>query len=376
MKRLLPLLAITLFPLSSFALERQWELHDVSVLFPIQKTLPDQYALKAETMTERGVLLPKFVGAKIPLLDVSLKLDEQVNQLHVIGVRFDPPEVRLIWHVPLNFAREWEERQRILYLDVAVHTFYKLTEQEVPVFMEELKALSTLSEDTVTSMMPLGVHPSLARDGMGGAYGQGLQKLLSKWVGEKNLTKMTFMNMKAVHLHWAFGGVNVANGRTTPLKIGKINTTGPQVFTNDAFPASYFNGGIGPAPQGQDEFNRFVSDSEKSISNAPEKLEKAHLRARVIENPLLESSDTVDCVSCHVAQPLRYISEYKQPELKEAELSRFTSTRYNLKVTSPVRTQTDNIRSFGYLGKDVAVNQRAINESANVCDRLNKTFKR
>lgn len=351
--------------------ERPWLLHDVSVLFPIPKTLPDANAFKIETQTDRGVLLPQAVAKKIPLLDVSLKLEEQTDQLHVVGVRFDPPEIRLVWHVPLNFAREWETRQRILYLDVAVHTFYKLTPDEVPEFIKELKALSTHSDTHITSAMPLGIHPSLALEGWDGNYGKGLRALLLKWIGDKNLFKMTFMNMKAVHLDWVFGGFNVSGNKTTDLKIGKINKTGIQIFTNDSFPAVDFNGGIGPAPSGQDEFNRFVADSNKPRNNEPSRLEKAHQRARMIENPLLETTDSVDCVSCHVAQPLRYVSESKEPKLKEAELSRYTSTRYNLKVTSPVRAQTDNVRAFGYLGKEPAINQRTINESAFVADKLN-----
>ncbi len=351
------------------AKDRPWLLHDVSVLFPIPKSLPDNHALKIETITERGVLLPANIANKLPLLDVSLKPDEQADQLHVIGVRFDPPEIRLIWHVPLNFAREYETRQRILFLDVAAHTFYKLTPLEVPEFIKDLKAVN--ADSTVSQTLPLGVHPTLLNEGWEGKYGKSLRALLLKWVGEKNLFKMTFMSMKSVHLNWAFGGFNITNGKATPLKIAKINTSHIQIFTNDTFPAFEFNGGMGPAPSGQDEFNRLVSDSLKPRNNEVARLEKAHHRARIIENPHLENSDTVDCVSCHVAQPVRYVSESRESELKEASLSRYTNPRYNMKVTSSVRGQTDNVRAFGYLGKEPAINQRTINESAFVADKLN-----
>lgn len=319
-----------------------------------------------------GELLPAYASNKLPLMEPSLSRDIQAARFEVVAIRIDPPEIRLVWGIFLNFARPGQA-PRILAMDTALHTFYKMTDEKG--FLNELKQISQLSRSDVTQNLALSVHPTLQREGFTGAYGKAFKALILKSVGEKNLFKLTFMAMSAIHLKWDFGGFNIANGKATPLQIAKVNTDKVQIFTNDSFPPVEFNGGIGPAPKGQDAFNRLVSDSRKSQVSEDDKLLEAHLTARKIENPSLETPTTGDCVSCHVAQPVRLFTEAQKYSLKETTESRYVNAAFNLKNNSPDRSRTDNVHAFGWFSDMPSINQRTINETAFVAAKLNAKHK-
>jgi len=79
-----------------------------------------------------------------------------------------------------------------------------------------------------------------------------------------------------------------------------------------------------------------------------------------IENPLLKSPASVDCVSCHVADRARTSSL----DQLGTSANQYTHEAFDLSLSQKhgVRVQ----RSFGYIGRLPAVNQRVVNESAEV----------
>lgn len=142
------------------------------------------------------------------------------------------------------------------------------------------------------------------------------------------------------------------------------------MFVNNSVPPSQFLGGIGPAPEHQEDLNRLMSHSAKETSDQAGRLLRAHTSARQIENPLLRTTENTDCVSCHIAGPARRWIENQAPELKADSNESFISKIYNLDEVSPARDRTDNIRNFGYFMKAPCISKRVIQDTAEFAESL------
>jgi hypothetical protein len=345
----------------------QWLMPDVSVLFPAPKALPNANAIFPTTSGSLGALIPTSLIQSLPLLEPNITTTIQQTRLELVGVRFDPPQVRLVWQIFKSDVGA-DGRTEIVAYDTAVHAFYNLNDSAA--FTAELKNLNTLARPDLSIQNPLGVHPTLATKGWNSAYGSGLKALILKWCGEQNLYKMTFMAATGEHLRWEFGGFNYLNGNVTPLTIPKINLAGIQKFINSSPSAGEFKGGIDMVPAGQNEFDNFISDSGNSSFTAPDKLGLAHFTAITLENPQLAITDQTDCASCHVAQMTKNWTEGHNPALISDTRNLFTSSTYNLASNNENKMRSDNLRSFGWFAGTPSISQRSINETAIVADRL------
>ena len=351
---------------SQIASAQGWLLHDISVLFPMPPSPVDANSLIGSSVGPLGRLLPLSLAQRLPQLEPSLKRETQLQNLEVVGVRIDPPEIRLVWGV---YGRS--TGRSLSALDTAVHTFHRMSNERS--FMLSLKKISLLTRRDVTLQMPLSVHPTLYRQGLSGEYGQALKQLLLSNIGERNLFKVTFMTVSAANLKWDFGGFIFTNGAYAPLQIPRVNTNRVQVFINDAFPEN-FAGGMGPAPQGQDTFLRLLSDSQKSQVSEPSNLTEAHGMASRLENPQFENAATADCVSCHLAGPVRQWTEKQNPRLQQSFQNRYVTQAFSLQNFYSRYFRTDNLRAFGWFGETPSINQRTINETAYVATRLNSLY--
>ncbi len=254
--------------------------------------------------------------------------------------------------------------------DTAVHTFYKIENRSA--FFSDLKNLAELSREEVNSGQALYVHPSLENGGWTKPYGETLKGLILKWAGTRNLFKITFSSSPEPAT-WFFGGFLISNGKTQPLEIPRINTTGTQLFVNASSTVNFLNGFTSPAaPAGQNEFNRLLVDSSFPQVREAQALKAAHFTAVKIENPRLGNPDTLDCASCHVAQAVRDWTEEKNPNLKNDQSERFTSPGFNLNRVTSEKINTENTRAFGYFLNQATVSQRAINDTALIAEQLTK----
>ena len=146
-----------------------------------------------------------------------------------------------------------------------------------------------------------------------------------------------------------------------------------QTFFNNPIRPNYFsNAGPSPAPQGADTFNLIMRDS-RSLNQANEaEVSEGTLATFRIENPTSHNPHTIDCVSCHVAQSAQLVAIRQFPWLMldlRGEQFRYVS-QFNLTNQSRNAGNTTLLRSFGYDRKEPAVNQRVINETAQVLERL------
>ncbi len=330
--------------------------HDISIMFPMPKMIPDRDAVMA---TE---IIPAPSLKILPALDPKLSQSTQHKYLQITAVRIDPPELRLVWQIFAPIGG------RVEALDSSVHTFHQIA--DVPAFLKELKRISALSRNEVSLMTPLSVHPTLERQGMNGSYGKELMKFLRKEATQRNMFKITWMALKIAETEWDFAGFDIKGSQHVPVNIPRVSYAGTQIFINQSF--HEFSGGFGPAPQGQDEFNRLIHDSYKAQVKEPANLKKALTQALRIENPRLENVNTMDCVSCHLAQTARTWIETAEPTLTKEVENKFTSKKYLLTNTTSDPSRTDNVHAFSYFFDMATINQRTINETAFTLEKLNR----
>jgi hypothetical protein len=364
-----------------------WGLNDVSILMPLPLEVRDDHLLRADVRGAKGTLLPADLFRRVGVLAaVNSREPGSYQSLRVIAIRVDPcfpgadplghscrRQIRLVWQ-PLEVDREG----RITTVDAAVHTFYDLTENEFQFLLGDLARLKQGSMD-VGHGLPLQVHPVLATQGLVGPFGKGLRETVLRHAGEVNLTRLTFMRLHGPNIIWVFGGFDIDRGMIEKIPIARVPNfpvATAQTFINRTLTGDDFRmSGLAPFPEGSDTFNLLMRESSKidPVRDRQEIIENVMSIHRV-ENPDFHSPESVDCVSCHVAQPARHfaLKNFGAFGLEKLAETHAYRSALNLQNTSPVQANTRSIRAFGYFFRDPAISQRAINETAAAVQRLNE----
>lgn len=371
--------------LCSMALQAQavWDLNDVSYLMPLPNKAGEDSLLKLESSARGGALLPLSFVNQIPVLAIDHNREEINNTLRVIGVRIDPcfplptpqscqRQIRLVWQ-PVELSR----RDEVESVDAALHSFYVLQDWEFANLLKELAAWKK-KYAVNTAYLPLQVHPAWKEQGDAAPALTEFNKIILKYAGAGNFTRVTAMVLRGNADMWAFAGFEpTESGKLQMLRVPRLGDRMAQSFVNLAVPRDHFaGGGIAPSPKGPDTFNNLAGESIRLDEPGTEELIRKEARAAFrVENPKNFTPENMDCVSCHVAQPAIQWVLNKRPELKVDQLwagEIYANAKYNLSNTSPEVWNTQQIRAFGYFGKNVAISQRMINESAEVADLINR----
>jgi hypothetical protein len=362
---------------------QSWDLNDVSYLLPLPG--PEQFEdlawFRPSSVGSAGDLLPRVALEQLPPLANILTRDQAYSLLRVVGVRVDPDfagtgraQIRMVWQ-PVVARTLTDGRTQVLTVDCAVHTFYELSRVEfssLTAKLQELKQQNRIS----TAGLPLGVHPVLSSQGMGGVFGSALARLFLSYSGARRLSRITVMTLEGRANQWNFSGVDLHEGKSQPIIIPRVEAL-MQVFTNSMIPPSGFFGGAFPAASrlhSEDAIDLLLSDSENLVSHVetPELRQIANAVHR-IENPLIHSPENVDCVSCHTSQQARLWLDHRIPELHALESPFKFAAPQGMDFTNHSDTQrfVNGLRAFGYQGMKPAVSQRVIHESAAVAQALN-----
>lgn len=374
-------LAMT-FALSAFADETKLGLNDVSVLLPLPPTADWGLLPKPDSNGGKGALLTREVFNQVPQLLAFASNDEIYSAMHAVGIRIDPcfteghgpvkcqTQIRLIWQ-PLSDADTETST-----FDASLHTFYQLTEAEFETLVRELRKLKATIGNS-SDEAALGINPTLKSQGLKGAYYSQFIKIIYSFIGIENFSRVTFMQLSMTGNAWVFGGFDYINSELQPIQIPRINSF-KQTFKNSAAPRPiWFIGGITPEPTQPENFNILTRDSRKLAPQDEAAIIEAAKAAFKFENPKLHNPGTVDCVSCHVAQPAKIWAMRQYPWLQLDSLSRDItySSKLNIRNMSPMQIHTNIVRSFGYFMNMPFVAQRTINESAEVVNFINQNYK-
>ncbi|HRE90734.1 MAG TPA: hypothetical protein PK095_16530 [Myxococcota bacterium] len=333
---------------------------DVSVLFPASAEL-----WRADLATVSGPLLPRerFALNKRSLTK-ELPDDAEYEALRVVSMRFDPcfqrsvggpcePQIRLVFQASPDGKT---------FLDGAVHALYALP----PAAFEA--ALGTLDKliDTPAEG-PLGVHPRLAREGVGGPLGSGLLRIAKDHLGPATLTRVTFMTRtEAPAGQWQFSGFEILENQDDArdharIPIAGIGATMQNVTRNRRGPDTDVTFDYTVHPLFAEKDGRRGASGLYLAELPLEARSEVHAWALRQESPSSHVPDSTDCASCHVANHVGRHLESLSPELGRPTVPR------HIAINEP---NPDNLRAFGYFDTEPQVAQRTANETAAVLARL------
>jgi hypothetical protein len=367
-----------------FALKTQaaWDLNDVSYLLPLPTHIEDPNLLRISAQGKGGELIPAGLIEYIPFLTPNIDKQGAREQLRLLAVRIDPcfplptpqscqKQIRFVWQ-PLENDFDGNVRS----VDAALHSFYVLSDKEFAALLKDLKIWKN-KNGVQTDYLPLQTHPAWSHDGTASPALASFHKVILKYAGASNLTRVTAMLLRRGGLMWTFIGYDVVGDQLTPFDIPRLQGKQAQGFINLAFPPDKFsNGGISPFPRGDDIVNTLVMGSDLLGAKDEDVIRNESRAAFRIENPQVFNPENMDCATCPVAQPAIHWVLNNQPQLKVDQIwdaDIYKNLKYDLRNPSPGVANTQRIRGFGYFNNELAISQRVINESAEVADSLNQS---
>jgi hypothetical protein len=375
---------------------------DVTLLFP--SGTPSDYStghLRADAAGNRGTLFPKAVyqlnpvtGSKATAVGADGKAPYE--NLSVIAMRLDPcfaelhPTATLATcknQLRLIFQELRVDGSAVGAFDSGVHAFYSLTRQELLSVATEIVQLREAAAAAGTAARgTLAPHPIMAAQGLGGAFSKGLQAIILRYAGEKNLVRATGMSSANAGFNWQFSGFelpNGAQGTPTPIAIAGLPAGTESELFFRGFSPSAVEGSFTPGPTGTDNFTALAKEASAPMLSTTEKASIAASLAH-FTNPAFTTPDSVDCAQCHTADPLGFnigakkagISTANQPDafmrddrwVLETEM---VATDFSF---GNINAPGVNVHALSYALGVPTISQRTVNETAAVVAFLNNNF--
>ncbi|WP_413291771.1 hypothetical protein ACLSU7_10160 [Bdellovibrio sp. HCB185ZH] len=354
-----------------------WDLNDVSYVMPLQV----QEDGHVNTLPLKG-LIPEKIFERISPIAMDMDPRDNVRAMRVVAMRIDPcfpyptqiscqKQLRLVWQPLL----QWEEDGSIDAVDAALHSFYPLTDAEFDSLLQELQVWKKRT-GVETRGLPLGPHPAW-KSGRGVAALKDLNRIILKYAGERNLSRVTAMFLRGGGAMWLFGAFEFKNGELVTMTIPRLGKNTAQSFVNVVTSGDVFSGGgiAGARAAGDDTLSNLVAESQRVRTGNEDVIRKELAAAYKIENPKSYNPENMDCVSCHVAQTARLWVDRKRKDIANQDIAAqfgYLNPAYNLANVSDEPWHTQQLRALGYHNKKISISQRAINESAEVADAINR----
>jgi hypothetical protein len=368
-------------------------LNQVSVLLPLPKPSELPLLLQPTDRGAHGELLPSF-ALPAPALVQNEDRATTIANLRLIGIRIDPC-------YPNLFTTQLASCQRTLHLvwqplvpsdgntlttaDAAIHTLHRLSDSDFQQFLDSYLQLD--APFPVDRTLPLGVHPQIAQQTLGGSYWRALRQLLLRSVGADNLDRMTYFAVRAVISEkyqgqgWLLSGAEFNGGQISLVAVattsdseqhfGNNTAPGPKLDTVDSFVGDFI-----PRTRFSDALLPIVGDSAQAATAPLSDIQAAVEVALQIEDPRRNTLDTVDCVSCHVATPARiWAQQHRQIDSSKSP-NRYTNPSFDLSLRSETSNRTNSLRGFGYYESLVAISQRTVNDTAADAEFINQNLLR
>jgi len=355
---------------------------DVTIVYPLPPASDINLMVWGNTLSNSyGRFVPQSAFAQIPLpLDPRTGSKTRVtgtaawNELRLVGVRLDPcfgsrgevPDAQCKNQVRMVFQGVHAVNTTSAGEDGAIHMLYELPRAELLTLTREI--ISLTDREGGYTPGPLGVHPILARQGVWGSFAQGLKVLLRRYCGEDRAVRMTFFaRVDALQSAWRFGGFDHKPTGWERIQIPTTTTTEQELL--GGFPNAGELAGTTSTPGSSGDDIRLLINSASANLSSDAARRAAFGAALRIENPDKHTPDTVDCLSCHVAMAARSLGETQYGLSAVGNPDRFTSSR-DLRFTPPSEPSLENLHALSYLGTELGINQRTVNETAAIATAL------
>jgi hypothetical protein len=261
-------------------------------------------------------------------------------------------------------------------LDAAVHVFYELSREQLLAAVDDLVAARHAASGD-DDLGPLAPNPLLVRDGLDGAYAHSLATIITKYAGPPKLVRFTSFMLEAfnaavpvanVPQFWLMHGHLVDGANVTPIVIPTLIDNAVEMSL-DLSTTTPLVSRVNPTLTAPDDISVLINMDAATAATAAAR--QAALDAALrIENPRHHTPDTIDCTSCHVAQPAIELVGSPLGLSATGDPNAFTpdpSIRAADLVPTTQLVGADgglNIHAFSYRGRDPMINQRVINETA------------
>jgi len=352
---------------------RSFTANDVSVLFPLGRGELWPASMPAKG---GGALLPRAAFDLIPLAVIRELQGPEATYggLRVVSLRVDPcfagapcyPQIRLVFQALTGNGAST--------FDGSLHALYNLTGDEFASMLQRLRAIAMLAPEN-QGLTRLEVSPALLAQGTTGAYGAALRDLVTQYIGEPNLSRLTFMTRsRGGGDEWEFGGFNLRDFQPSGgFPIAGLDGNVLRQTVREGGRGG--GGGQGPGPglaytvtPGilHGELTVALSSGAAQAASATERQRAMDALARV-ENPLAESAESIDCGACHLANRLR---GHLETTYGLTSALSYSSAAEMTRLIGGAERDNENLRAFGYFEAQPVIAQRTANETLKVLDAL------
>ena len=352
-------------------------LNDVTMLVPMPQTATTVLLRAADSGDDGTALLPRALydrlnDAEIPNEPVFGSIVGDIYaDLQVAAVRFD-----LCDRIEPGACPDSDGRLRVVYqavadttpiraIDAAFHAFYTIPSADLPSLVAELRALSQIQNAEMAS--PLRPSPALT-ESTTGEYATRLVKLVTKYAGTGNLTRVTFFAqpLQFGAVRWVFRGVE----KQQQDAFADIVIPGIDETTQQAILVGEPGFEVLPIVDQPKGFALVVSEMDFAAARAASQREALEALAAA-DNPLAHTPETLQCVTCHVST----VVEKDRAAVAAVDPlglgNRYASIDYDLTVP-PMTDRT--LRALGWLQDAPLIAQRTANESAQVAIEMDARF--
>jgi hypothetical protein len=247
-------------------------------------------------------------------------------------------------------------------------------------FLDQLTQLR-IAQGQTDDMGPLAVHPLLASQGLLGPFATGLQNLIVQFAGQQNLIRFTMFSSPRNAPIWIFKGFDVApDGTTTPRVVPTLGSATQDVAANSGGLNLGQDPPFGPntPPTSADNISLLwdLATAQQASQAAQQSAVDAAFR---IANPDVHSANTIDCVSCHLAEPSLDLTAAALGLPTDTNANGFVADSNfvpaaNMTQTAPEQAgKALNVHVFSYRDDQPHVASRVVNETASVVTYLNGT---
>ena len=336
---------------------------DVSILYP----LPDRLDLLIQP-SEQAAYGQLFPEPLFPTVIGPVDIGISYADMRLIALRLDPcsarkdcnSEVRAIFQ-PVVAADG-----SLTVADGAIHVFYGMPRAELVAFLDEILALKESYGVGVVYGSELGPHPILAATGLDGAFARGLHALVLEHLGESRIERFTERNHQIpAQDRWdfyLFDGDGLARQTIATTTTDEQQVTGTRSDPQNA-------GGIVMVSPALDSPLMPIVDVNRP-ADATDDIRAGFARAIELQDPTKESSESIDCVSCHLAEGARHIGATQYGLSPDGAFHSERSVAYVRDLAA-----VTNMHMFAYDGRNVSVTQRVANESAVTADAMQKLLR-
>ncbi len=338
---------------------------DIAILFPLAAGLwPASRALG-----DGRALLPEPILQALGALVEGDSAATTYPRLRVVSLRLEPC-FRRLGGAAVAAACEHQLRfvlQPVVVdprgtlptttLDAAVHVIYALPPAA---FAELVRELVALRPADAPASSTLGVHPRLAAEGSGGAFGRELERRVLAKAAQGRLTRVTSMGVRGRGNEWHFAGVEIGpRGELAPVPIPAAGARLQSLVLQRG--AQTFLKSLSPPTAGADDLS-LLFDSLSATAASTTELRGALRAANRIESPELRSSEDTDCATCHTVASSRAWAE-RTFGLRE-DPDRFLAGGVESGAGAVASADLGVLRAFGYFGSEIVISKRAVNEIA------------